>query len=66
MPMPGDILEEFLAPYSPEVKNLGVQARRLIVHTIPVLIEDADPSSKIIAYRLICLSHKENKCPLST
>lgn len=48
--MPGDTLEEFLAPYSPEVKDLVMQARLRVNDTIPGLIEIVDPPSKIIAF----------------
>src|SRR5712691_601134 len=40
----------FLASYSPEVRNLALKARKLILDVIPDAIEQVDPPSKIIAY----------------
>ena len=42
--------EEFLADYSPEVRELALQARALILDCLPQMVEFVDPPSKIIAY----------------
>jgi len=43
---------EFLASYSPEVRDLALKARELILEVIPNALEQVDPPSKIIAYRV--------------
>lgn len=42
--------EEFLAAYSPEVRELALQTRALVFESLPDAIEFVDPPSKIIAY----------------
>jgi len=41
---------EFLATYSPEVRDLALKTRALILEVIPHAVEQVDPPSKIIAY----------------
>jgi hypothetical protein len=43
-------LEEFLASYSPEVRDLALQTRQLVLEIIPGAEEMVDPPSRIIAY----------------
>ena len=43
-------VEEFLASYSAEVRDLALQTRRLVLDAIPTALEIVDPPSKIIAY----------------
>jgi len=43
-------LEEFLTSYSPEVHQLVMTTRALVLEIIPQAIEQVDPPSKIIAY----------------
>ena len=42
--------EEFLSSYSPEIQQLALKARALVLETIPGVLEMVDPPSKIIAY----------------
>lgn len=42
--------EEFLAAYSPEVRDLALKTRALVQEVIPTALEIVDPPSKIIAY----------------
>ena len=48
--MTDDVLEIFLAQYSPEVQALCIKARQIILDTEPAMLEMVDPSSNIIAY----------------
>ena len=48
--MPEPTLEEFLAPYSPPVRELTLAARALILQAFPGALELVDVPSKIIAY----------------
>jgi len=43
-------LEEFLAQYSPVVRELALKTRALILSAFPGALEMVDPPSKIIAY----------------
>src|SRR4030067_2414955 len=43
-------LEEFLASNIPEVRQLVLKTRALVLTVIPQAIEQVDPPSKIIAY----------------
>jgi hypothetical protein len=43
-------VEEFLTSYSPEVRNLALQTRELVLDVVPTALEIVDPPSKIIAY----------------
>lgn len=43
-------LEEFLAQYSPAVRELVLKTRALILSAYPGALEMVDPPSKIIAY----------------
>jgi hypothetical protein len=43
-------LDEFLATYSPEVRELALKTRALILEAIPGAVELVDLPSKIIAY----------------
>jgi hypothetical protein len=43
-------LEEFLASYSPVVRDLALQTRQLVMEAIPLVVEIVDPPSRIIAY----------------
>jgi hypothetical protein len=42
--------EQFLSSYSPEVQELALQTRKLVLEVIPKALEMVDPPSKIIAY----------------
>ena len=44
------IFEDYLAQFSPAVQAFALQARRLILETVPGVLELVDPSSGIIAY----------------
>jgi hypothetical protein len=48
--MNGSSFEEFLASYTPEVRDLALRTRALILEAIPDAVEVVDPPSKIIAY----------------
>jgi len=48
--VPETTLEEFLAPYSPPVRELTLAARALILGVFPDALEMVDAPSKIIAY----------------
>jgi len=43
-------LEEFLISYNPEIRQLVLKTRALVLDVIPQAIEQVDPPSKIIAY----------------
>ena len=43
-------VDEFLASYSPEVRDLALQTRNLVLEVIPKALEMVDPPSRIIAY----------------
>ena len=48
--MPAASLDDFLAGYPPEIRELVLQTRILILTVIPDAVEIIDPPSKIIAY----------------
>ena len=43
-------IEEFLAAYSPEVRDLTRKARALVLNVIPDAVEQIDAASKLIGY----------------
>jgi hypothetical protein len=43
-------VKEFLAPYSPNLREIAMKTRDLILDIIPNAVEQVDPNSKIIAY----------------
>jgi hypothetical protein len=43
-------LEDFIAAYSPEVRDLTLKARALVLAVIPDVIEQVDAPSKLIGY----------------
>jgi hypothetical protein len=49
-PERGEALDQFLASYHPEVQELALALRTLILRVLPSAIEQVDPPSKIIAY----------------
>jgi hypothetical protein len=49
-PRSSDTLGDFLASYQPQVQELALALRALIVRVLPAAIEQVDPPSKIIAY----------------
>jgi hypothetical protein len=48
--MPEATLQEFLSSYSPQVRELALAARALILRVFPDALEQVDAPSKIIAY----------------
>ena len=48
--MNSSTIEDFLAPYNPEVCDLVWKTRALVLAVIPQAIEQVDKPSKIIAY----------------
>ena len=48
--MPADSLEQFLSAYPPEVRDLALQTRALILDALPGAVELVDAPSKIVAY----------------
>lgn len=48
--MPDISLEQFLAQYPPEVRDLALQTRALILDALPGAVELVDAPSRIIAY----------------
>ena len=49
-PETSEALSAFLASYSPQVQELALALRALILRVLPSAIEQVDPPSKIIAY----------------
>jgi hypothetical protein len=49
-PERGEALNDFLASYPPQVQELALALRVLILRVLPAAIEQVDPPSKIIAY----------------
>ena len=49
-PEASEALSAFLASYSPQVQELALALRALILRVLPSAIEQVDPPSKIIAY----------------
>lgn len=49
-PQRGEALHEFIASYHPEVQELVLALRALVLRVLPSAIEQVDPPSKIIAY----------------
>jgi hypothetical protein len=45
-----EALNEFLAPYPPQVQELVLALRTLILDVLPALVEQVDLPSKIVAY----------------
>ena len=43
-------VQEFLAPYSPEVRDLALKVRALVLKSIPGAIEQIDPADQLIGY----------------
>jgi hypothetical protein len=43
-------VEEFLTTFTPEVFQLALKTRQLVLETLPGILEMVDPPSKIIAY----------------
>ena len=43
-------LQQFLKPYPPEIIELILRLRSLILEVVPTAIEQVDPPSKLIAY----------------
>ena len=43
-------LEEFLAAYSPEIREIALRLRTLVLELAPEAIEQIDPSDHLIAY----------------
>jgi hypothetical protein len=43
-------LGEFLSPYTPDVRELVLKARHLVMDVLPEAIELVDPPSKIVGY----------------
>jgi hypothetical protein len=48
-------VEQFLSDYSPEVRDLALQARALTLDVIPDAIELVDPSSRINRQHPLCV-----------
>lgn len=48
-PQRGEALHEFIASYHPEVRELVLALRALVLRVLPSAIEQVDPPSKIIA-----------------
>ena len=48
--MSDSTVEGFLKSYNPEVRQLVLKTRALVLEVIPQAIEQVDPPSKIIAY----------------
>lgn len=49
--LPNKDVVDLLAPRSPEVRNLALPARFLVVPTIPDISEQVDAQARIIGYR---------------
>ncbi|MGO9466705.1 MAG: DUF1801 domain-containing protein [Isosphaeraceae bacterium] len=48
---PGDVVVvEFLALYPPNVRDIALAARELVVHTVPDATETVDRSARLIGY----------------
>jgi hypothetical protein len=45
-----DEVEQFLAPYSPEIRDLAWKLRALVLEVFPDAIELLDPPAKLIGY----------------
>ena len=45
-------LEQFLAPYTPEMRELALKLRALIREVMPAAIEQLDPPAHLIGYGL--------------
>ena len=45
-----ETVTELLTSYSPEIRNLALRLRALILDVIPNALEQVDPSDKIIGY----------------
>ena len=48
--MSDNSLDDFLAQYNPQVQELTLLARALVLEVFPDALEQVDPPSKIIAY----------------
>ncbi len=49
MPIPSDV-DEFLALFPPNVRDVALAARELVVHTVPDATETVDRSARLIGY----------------
>ncbi len=47
---PQDPLAQFLSQYTPEVRDLAMRIRALVLDALPAAIEIVDPPSRIVAY----------------
>ena len=43
-------VERFLAPYSPEIRDLALKVRALVLEVSPDAIEQLDPAANLIGY----------------